>query len=541
VNAVRWSDNSPTASGHTNSFSLRRQQYSICRSKWCRKNSSWGIFGYEILKYRGRVHRIAAQRSLVLKPDVIPPSLEIAQKRLHYGNDNAQRSQKNAYRFKSKPETHPLNDFDHVLAALYAENNDVSIAYRQQCLANPNASTAPPPAHIDTLKAIWERVLPHRELIVLSGNVKTKTQEGHEYSAAEMSDGERVVFYLIAQALLAKSDSLLIFDEPELHINRSILAKLWDEIEGARTDCGFLYITHDVEFAGSRHAAEKYALRSYQKLPTEGWDIEHIPEDSSLPDDVLVSIIGSRSPVLFVEGDGGSLDSALYRRVYSGFTVIPVGSCEQVIQTVATFVARPALHRIGCAGLIDLDGRTDEEATYLTTKGVFSLSVSEVENVLLLPNVFLAIAKDLKFNHVDANTRLSNLKTYVLDKAALEKEAICLRYTRRRIDAEMKKIGLLSTDIQELRDEFAAGVAVIDVQTFYDDILAVIDAAIQTKNYEKVLSYYDNKGLLAEVARQLGYGQKALVEFLGRALRSDDCPDLLAALTTQLPCVAVQG
>ncbi|MEP0944835.1 MAG: AAA family ATPase [Rhizobiaceae bacterium] len=68
----------------------------------------------------------------------------------------------------------------------------------------------------------------------MSGNVKTKTLEGQEYSAADMSDGERVVFYLIAQALLEKPDSLLIFDEPELHINRSILAKLWDEIEGAR-------------------------------------------------------------------------------------------------------------------------------------------------------------------------------------------------------------------------------------------------------------------------------------------------------------------
>ena len=259
-----------------------------------------------------------------------------------------------------------------------------------------------------------------------------------------------------------------------------------------------------------------------------------------MPDDVLVSIIGSRSPVLFVEGDGGSLDSALYRRVYTGFTVIPVGSCEQVIQTVATFLARPALHRIGCAGLIDRDGRTDEEATYLTTKSVFSLSVSEVENALLLPDVFLAIAKALKFNQVDANARLSNLKTHVLSKAATEKEAICLRYTRRRIDAEMKKIGLHSTDIQRLQVEFSAGVANIDVQTVYNDILAVIEAAIQTENYENVLRYYDNKGLLAEVAKQLGYGQKALVEYLGRALRSDDCPELSAALSARLPTVVVQ-
>lgn len=113
-----------------------------------------------------------------------------------------------------------------------------------------------------------------------------------------MSDGERVIFYLIAQSLLAKPDTLLIFDEPELHINKAILAKLWDEIESARSDCGFLYITHDIEFAASRHAATKYALRSFRKLPSEGWDIELVPDDKQLPDDVLATIIGSAAGAL---------------------------------------------------------------------------------------------------------------------------------------------------------------------------------------------------------------------------------------------------
>jgi hypothetical protein len=321
-----------------------------------------GVFLDSRLSQTGtEVHRIAAHRSLNLNPTVVPSNFQAATNRLHYGRDQGGYQFKPGHRFGGRPETGLLNDFDHLLSALYAENNDVSIAYREASLANPGAHQPPSITKMDRLKAIWETVLPHRKLVILGGQVKTSTTDGHEYSASDMSDGERVIFYVIGQTLLAKPDTLLIFDEPELHINKAILAKLWDEIESARPDCGFLYITHDVEFASSRHAATKYALRSYRKEPAEAWDIEFVPEGADIPDDVVATIIGSRRPVLFVEGDGGSLDSSLYRRVYDEFTVIPVGSCEQVIHTVASFIARAELPTLGRVGINDDNVRTTTE------------------------------------------------------------------------------------------------------------------------------------------------------------------------------------
>jgi ATPase subunit of ABC transporter with duplicated ATPase domains len=218
-----------------------------------------GVFLDDRLSQTGvEVHRIAAHRSLTLNPDVVPSNFETSTNNLHYGAATGNFNHKSGHRYQGKPETILLNDFDHVLSALYAENNDVSIAYRELNLATPGVLQSAPGTKMDKLKSIWETALPHRELIVLGGNVKTKTKDGIGYSASDMSDGERVIFYVIAQALLAKPDTLLIFDEPELHINKAILANLWDEIESARSDCGFLYITHDVEFASSRHAATKY-------------------------------------------------------------------------------------------------------------------------------------------------------------------------------------------------------------------------------------------------------------------------------------------
>jgi hypothetical protein len=373
--------------------------------------------------------------------------------------------------------------------------------------------------------------------MVLGGNLKTKPPEGDEDSASDMSDGERVTLYLIAQALLAKPDTLLIFDEPELHINRSILAKLWDEIESARPDCCFLYITHDVEFASSRHAASKYALRAFRRAPQDAWDIERVPESSDLPDDIVATIVGSRRPVLIVEGDGGSLDSALYRRVYDEFTVVPVGSCEQVIHTVAAFASRPELHRVGCAGLVDADGRTNAEAAYLETKGVYRLPVSEIENVLLLPAVFLALAASLKYSVYEAQAKLAALKSVVFAQAAKQVDEICLRYTRRRVDAQMKKIGLSGADVSALDADFRQAVANVDPVAIFVGAKTDLTAAIAGQEYEKVLLAYDNKGLLSEVAKQLGYQQKALEEFIGRTLRSDDSSVLHSALKDDLPTV----
>jgi hypothetical protein len=161
--------------------------------------------------------------------------------------------------------------------------------------------------------------------------------------------------------------------------------------------------------------------------------------------------------------------------------------------------------------------------------------VSEVENLLVLPNVFLAIAKALKFTDQDAQQKLAALQAHVFAQVAADTDAICLRYTKRRIDSEMKRIGLTGTDANSLETAFVAATSGISVQGIFAEVRAALSAAIAAQGYEKVLLYYDNKGLLAEAARQLGYQQKALEEYIGRELRSDANADLCTALRSYLP------
>ena len=203
------------------------------------------------------VHRIGAHRSLTMNTKVTPPSYEIAKNRLFFGHDEANTQQRWQRRWGRKPATVLLSDFDHVLAALYADENDVSVRYRRDRLDNPAAE--PPRTKFDRLKEIWESVLPNRKLIILGSNVKVcSDHSSHDsYDASDLSDGERVIFYLIGQAILTKENSTIIIDEPELHINKAILVTLWDAIETERNDCAFVYLTHDLEFANFSTICEK--------------------------------------------------------------------------------------------------------------------------------------------------------------------------------------------------------------------------------------------------------------------------------------------
>jgi energy-coupling factor transporter ATP-binding protein EcfA2 len=482
------------------------------------------------------VHRVGAHRSLKLNPAVVPPSYETATNRLRFGYDKGDVQYKHGHRWNSEPEVTLLNDFDHLVSALYAENNDVSISYRNEQRVAPTASP-PPSAKIDQLKTLWQSLLPHRELIIQSGNLKTSTigTSPQEYNSSDMSDGERVIFYLVAQALLAQPNAVLIFDEPELHLNKAIVGPLWDAIESSRQDCAFIYITHDVDFASSRRAASKYVVRSFLAQPQPCWEIELVPEADNLPADIVTKILGSRKAILFTEGDSGSLDASLYRRVYNEFTVLPLGSCDQVIHTVASFQSRSDLHRFGCAGIVDADGRDEPEIDWLKERGIYCLPVSEVENLLLLPNVFLSVAAELKFSDSDAQTKLQQLREVVLSRAKSQSDDIALRQTKRKIDLIVKKIGLSGSDISQLQSQFNAAISGVDLNSLFEASKAALLAAIAHDDFEEVLRIYDNKGLLSEMAKLLGSNQKSLEEFVGRSLKADQSNKIHQALTSCLP------
>ena len=118
------------------------------------------------LAQQNEVHRVAAHKSLVMNTDVQPSSFEKAERLLFYGYQEENGKQyRFGQRWQNKPATALLSDFDHVLRALYADENRVSTLHRQAHRQNPAAIA--PETKLDRLKTVWEALLPERRLVIL--------------------------------------------------------------------------------------------------------------------------------------------------------------------------------------------------------------------------------------------------------------------------------------------------------------------------------------------------------------------------------------
>lgn len=335
------------------------------------------------------IHRISAQKSLKINESISIFDLDSATKSLFIGDSSVYASKINS-RFSSNPVTGLLNDYEQALSLLFAKNNDqLQNAHTSDVAAYKAGIERPAPITtvVETATLVWNELLPHRK-IDLSGNGVHVEYDGDRYHGKEMSDGERVMLYMICQVLVLKPKSVLIIDEPELHIHKAIVDKLWDKLEELRQDCVFVYITHDLNFALSRNTEKVLWIKSFNGTT---WDYEflNIADYSDLPNDLLYEIIGTRQKVLFVEGEKNSYDHFLYQEVFrdKGYHVIPCGGCQDVIKFVKSKRAYEKLNAIDVFGIVDRDFRTEAEITALRDDGVFCIDVAEVENLFVVPEL----------------------------------------------------------------------------------------------------------------------------------------------------------
>lgn len=440
---------------------------------------------------------------------------------------------KRASRWQNKPYTYLLNDYDRLLQYLFSEFNETTSQYYEASM-NSLERVEPPPTMLDRIRRVWERLLPHRELIIGGGKVEVQPRGGGDpYNASELSDGERVVFYLVGQCLAPAPGAILVVDEPEIHLHKAIQYKLWDAIEESRPDCQFVYLTHDLEFAASRSSAWRLWLESFE----EGrWSWHEAPSDSGLPESVLLTVLGSRKPVLFVEGTQGSLDTALYRTVYSDHTIVPRESCDAVIHSTRSFRALQGLHHLACSGLIDRDRRTDEEVAGLEARGVNVLPVSEIEHVMLMVPVLEKIEELLAIEQADS--RIPQIRDMVFSKLRDAKKAVAAKRAAHRIDAQLKRFDLDANGEPELVASLAGATQSIDVGSIFREELGRIETALTALDYEQALALYDDKGLFPSICPLYQQSPRGLQSQVLRWLGAPMGTGLLSAMMRALPSIS---
>ncbi len=211
------------------------------------------------------------------------------------------------------------------------------------------------------------------------------TKAGIEpYSAAEMSDGERNALLLAAEVLTVPADTLILIDEPEQHLHRSIVSPLLNGLFSKRPDCMFVVSTHELTLPPDNPASKILLVRSctYQGGTAVAWDVDLVNSPIEIDEDLKTDVLGARRTVVFVEGERSSLDTPLYSLISPCVSVIPRGTRKSVEDAVKSIRASSALHRVKAYGLVDSDGRnTAEDVSELREEGIYPIEVYSVESI----------------------------------------------------------------------------------------------------------------------------------------------------------------
>lgn len=483
------------------------------------------------------VLRISAQRAITI-PDVIHLRSEEASYRHILFGDEKNMNKGNKWKWGKETAT-LVQDFEYVLSGIFARKNKENENFVSECKrCEEKAMTKPmlPKMISDKIVEIWNAVLPHRQIVLRDCKVLAKVQgSNEEYHGKEMSDGERVAIYLMGQCLIAPEDTTIIVDEPEIHLNRMIMHRLWDKIEEFCPDKTFVYITHDLEFAASRKESCKIWVKSYNG--NSSWELQVLENNDEIPDELMMRVLGSRRPILLVEGEKGSYDYQIYPYIYDNFDIIPAHNCHGVI-AMTKALNDPAVRRLlpyDIIGLVDRDYMTEHEINSYREDKIYTLDVAEVENLFLLEPVFKAVARQLMHN---PDEKFKSLHDILFAKFEEEKELQILGMCQKEARHKLTMIDTKTKDksLEALKERIERIKASVDIDALYIERKAQVDRIIAERDYVALLRAYNNKGLHAEANKLLGISNYR--DMVLRMLKQDKRSEILVALRAMTPVIA---
>ena len=342
---------------------------------------------------RGKSRKIAAHRQTWMNTnalDMTPASKIEAEKTIQSEDGNSRSRYKDRYaEQRARITIYELVDAENVRARAIAAAYD---AGHMEELKKVAKAEAPITVINDLLK---KSNLPITISIQKNERVMAQKLHGPEYSAAELSDGERNALLIAANILTAPEGTLIIIDEPERHLHRSIITPLLNQLFERRPDCGFVISTHDHYLPmGNRHG-QILLLRScnFQGNSVQNWEADELAPDSPIDDILKRDLLGARRKILFVEGTEGGLDKPLYSIIFPMVSVIAKSSCHEVERSVVGIQAGKKFHWLQAFGIVDGDGLDDDDIEAKREKGVYALPYYSVEAIYFHPQIIYKIAE----------------------------------------------------------------------------------------------------------------------------------------------------
>ena len=353
--------------------------------------------------------------------------------------------------------------------------------------------------------------------------VMAQKLNGSKYSAVELSDGERNALLIAAIILTAPEGTLIIIDEPERHLHRSIITPLLNQLFERRPDCGFVISTHDHDLPLGNRQARILLLRScnFQENNVQNWEADELTPDSSIDDILKRDLLGARRKILFVEGTESSLDMPLYSIIFPMVSVVAKGSCHKVEQAVVGVQAGTKFHWLQAFGIVDGDGLDKNDIEAKREKGVYVLPFYSVEAIYFHPQIIHKIAeRQAQILGDDAEELAKGAITAGIAAISIHTDRLSIKAAKKLF--RNKIIGQIPND-----DALMSGEDI----TITNNSIAIhtgrkaeLDAAIEAGDWLKLLTICPVReaAALADISKTLRFQHKKDYEKAVRNLLTDD-------------------
>ena len=353
-------------------------------------------------------------------------------------------------------------------------------------------------------------------------------RDNQSYTVNAMSDGEKVALYYILHVILASKDSYIIVDEPETFLNPSIANRLWNILEVERSDCKFLYLTHNIDFIMSRKAAK--LLWCFKYLYPYEWELLDINIDEcQLPKEVIITLLGSQKTILFCEGTYDEVsDYSFYSSLFGDKVfVYPVGGHKEVIQYVRKFNSSLLNGYYNAVGIIDHDFLSEETIDDYLKDKIFTLPFNEIEMALLCDELLENVVS-LYADESTTKVKIARFKEEAFELLKSNKGKIVSENVKYYIEEQITTYKITNAQNFETIIDGVNGwfneLKEKDLFKLYDDKISSI---IEHKDYNEFLKISSLKSALSRGLANKFLDSDYLLKAIQRVSKNADLRELL--------------
>ena len=345
------------------------------------------------------------------------------------------------------------------------------------------------PDPLKKYKEIFSELLPGKVLLDIDPaqpkEFQYKDEVGQTLSFTSLSSGEQEVIKVIFD--VTRKDikhSVIIVDEPELHLHPTLAFKLVETLKtiGDHTN-QFIFLTHSADLISTYYSTgDVYFIDSTQAGSNQAHrlsDLNHSHKEvvQLMGDNLGLFAVGKK--LVFVEGEEASIDRLTYHKVAQKYSseakFIPVGSVENLLALNAfEEQIRNSIFGVNLYMIRDRDGLSDAQVSEIEASGrIRCLKKRHIENYFLDPEILFKVAEKLYITATDARVSQEYISQKLEEIAQAQIKLNLLQnlkeYLKLNHQFDIPTVKALDTkDLSEVKNEMIANISASLVQLSSD-------------------------------------------------------------------------